>query len=103
MEGGKEARARGLRRKKPHFSQRTREMGHPLRRLSYYTICGLSRHDTIGGMKKLTLSDYQALAEFRFQIRRFLRFSEQAVRAAGVGPGQYLLMLVIKVISEGVG
>ena len=27
-------------------------------------------------MKKLTLSDYQALAEFRYQIRRFLHFSD---------------------------
>ena len=53
-------------------------------------------------MKKLTLSDYQALAEFRFQIRKFLRFSEQAVRAAGVEPGQYQLMLAIKGIPEGV-
>ena len=33
-------------------------------------------------MKRLTLSDYQALAEFRFQIRKFLHFSEQAVHAA---------------------
>jgi len=34
-------------------------------------------------MKRLTLSDYQALAEFRYQIRKFLHFSEQAVQAAG--------------------
>ena len=53
-------------------------------------------------MKKLTLSDYQALAEFRHQIRKFLRFSEQAVRAAGMEPGQYQLMLAIKGMPEGV-
>jgi DNA-binding MarR family transcriptional regulator len=53
-------------------------------------------------MKKLTLSDYQALAEFRYQIRKFLRFSEQAVRAAGMEPGQYQLMLAIKGMPEGV-
>ena len=53
-------------------------------------------------MKRLTLSDYQALAEFRHQIRKFLRFSEQAVRAAGMEPGQYQLMLAIKGIPEGV-
>jgi DNA-binding MarR family transcriptional regulator len=47
-------------------------------------------------MKGLTLSDYQALAEFRHQIRKFLRFSEQAVRAAGLEPGQYQLLLAIK-------
>jgi len=47
-------------------------------------------------MRKLTLADYQALAEFRFQIRRFLHFSERAVEKAGLERGQYQLMLSIK-------
>jgi DNA-binding MarR family transcriptional regulator len=47
-------------------------------------------------MKKLTLSDYQALAEFRYQIRKYLHFSEEAVRPAGLERGQYQLMLAIK-------
>lgn len=47
-------------------------------------------------MKKLSLADYQALAEFRFQIRKFLHFSEQAVQGAGLERGQYQLMLAIK-------
>ncbi|SPE28459.1 Transcriptional regulator, MarR family [Acidobacteriia bacterium SbA2] len=63
---------------------------------------GLSRDDTIGGMRKLTVSDYQALAEFRYQIRRFLHFSERAVQAAGLERGQYQLMLAIKGMPEGV-
>ena len=54
------------------------------------------------GMKRLALSDYQALAEFRFQIRKFLHFSERAVQAAGLERGQYQLMLAIKGIPEGV-
>ena len=53
-------------------------------------------------MKKLTLSDYQALAEFRFQIRKFLRFSERAVQEAGLERGQYQLMLAIKGMPEGI-
>lgn len=53
-------------------------------------------------MKKLTLSDYRALAEFRYQIRGFLRFSEHAVRTAGVEVGQYQLMLAIKGMPEGI-
>jgi DNA-binding MarR family transcriptional regulator len=53
-------------------------------------------------MKKLTLSDYQALAEFRYQIRRFLRFSEQVVKEAGLERGQYQLMLAIKGMPAGV-
>jgi DNA-binding MarR family transcriptional regulator len=67
-----------------------------------YNSHELSRHDTIGEMKRLTLSDYQALAEFRFQIRKYLHFSERAVQAAGLERGQYQLMLAIKGIPEGV-
>src|SRR5579863_2012430 len=53
-------------------------------------------------MKRLALSDYQALAEFRFQIRKFLHFSEKAVQASGLERGQYQLMLAIKGMPEGV-
>ena len=60
------------------------------------------RDDTIRDMKTLTLSDYQALAEFRLQIRKFLRFSEGAVKAAGLERGQYQLMLAIKGMPEDV-
>src|SRR5579872_4143514 len=72
--------------------------------ISFHDTIGmqLSRDDTIGGMKRLTLSDYQALAEFRYQIRRFLQFSEKAVQAARLERGQYQLMLAIKGMPEGV-
>jgi DNA-binding MarR family transcriptional regulator len=40
--------------------------------------------------------DYRALAEFRYQIRRFLRFSEEAARAAGLEPQQHQLLLAVK-------
>jgi DNA-binding MarR family transcriptional regulator len=53
-------------------------------------------------MKKLTLSDYQALAEFRYQIRRFLHFSEQVIKQAGLERVQYQLMLAIKGMPQGV-
>jgi DNA-binding MarR family transcriptional regulator len=46
--------------------------------------------------RKLKDSDYKALAEFRYQIRRFLHFSEQAARAAGLEPQQHQLLLSIK-------
>jgi DNA-binding MarR family transcriptional regulator len=52
-------------------------------------------------MKKLSLADYRALAEFRYQIRGFLAFSDQAVQAAGLERGQYQLMLAIKGMPEG--
>lgn len=44
----------------------------------------------------LTKSDFEALAEFRYQMRRFERFSELAAKAEGVTPQQYLAMLQIK-------
>jgi DNA-binding MarR family transcriptional regulator len=45
---------------------------------------------------ELKLSDYQALADFRYQIRRFVRFSEEAAREAGIEPQHHQLMLAIK-------
>jgi DNA-binding MarR family transcriptional regulator len=44
----------------------------------------------------LTLSNYQSLAEFRHQIRRYLSFSDAAVRDAGLEPRQYQLLLAVK-------
>jgi DNA-binding MarR family transcriptional regulator len=44
----------------------------------------------------LKSSDYAALAEFRYQIRRFLHFSEQASRRAGVEPQHHQLMLALR-------
>ena len=41
-------------------------------------------------------ADYRALAEFRYQIRRFLRVSEGAAREAGIEPQQHQLLLAIK-------
>ncbi len=40
--------------------------------------------------------DYQALADFRFEIRRFLNFSERLAHAAGIEPQQHQALLVIK-------
>nr|BBH94963.1 hypothetical protein KTA_31620 [Thermogemmatispora argillosa] len=45
--------------------------------------------------------DYRALAEFRYQIRRFLRFSEQVAREAGLEPQHYQLLLALKGLPEG--
>ncbi|HMK28683.1 MAG TPA: MarR family winged helix-turn-helix transcriptional regulator [Terriglobales bacterium] len=45
--------------------------------------------------------DYQAMAQFRYQIRRFLRFSEQVARSAGLKPQQYQLMLALKGLPQG--
>src|ERR1700742_1696862 len=39
---------------------------------------------------------YQALAEFRYQIRLFLHFSEKAAREAGLEPQQHQLLLAVR-------
>lgn len=44
----------------------------------------------------LTKQDFEALARFRFGIRRYLRFSEETVRADGLTPQQYQLLLALK-------
>lgn len=48
------------------------------------------------GLEALSKRDFEAISELRYQIRRFLRFSEQAVRAAGITPLQYLLLLHLR-------
>lgn len=50
--------------------------------------------------KALTKSEFEALSEFRFQIRRFERFSENIVHKKGITPLQYLLLLHIKGYPE---
>ena len=47
-------------------------------------------------MRDLSLAGYRALAEFRYQIRRFLHFSEEQVRGLGLEPQQHQLLLTIK-------
>ncbi len=44
----------------------------------------------------LTKSDYEALAEFRYALRKFLGFSEEAAKEHGVTPQQYQALLAIE-------
>jgi DNA-binding MarR family transcriptional regulator len=48
----------------------------------------------------LTKTDFEQLSEFRYQMRRFERFSEQAAQSEGITPLQYLLLLHIKGYPE---
>jgi len=49
-------------------------------------------------MAKTALSkrEFETLSQFRYQLRRFLRFSEQATRRHGITHLQYLLLLHIR-------
>jgi DNA-binding MarR family transcriptional regulator len=49
----------------------------------------------------LSLDEYRHIAEFRYQIRRFLHFSEEAARKSGIEPQQHQLLLAIKGLPEG--
>src|SRR5262245_19492284 len=44
--------------------------------------------------------DYETLADLRYHIRRFLRIREEAARAAGIAPQQYVVLLQIKGLSQ---
>jgi len=59
--------------------------------ISYYDIF----------VETLNDSDYRALARFRFEIRRFLQFSEEAARLHGLEPQQHQAMLALKGLPEG--
>ena len=48
----------------------------------------------------LSKTDFAALSEFRYQMRRFERFSEDAAHAEGITPLQYLLLLHLKGYPE---
>jgi DNA-binding MarR family transcriptional regulator len=44
----------------------------------------------------MTTRQYRALADFRYELRRFLRYSEQITRRNGLTPLQYQLLLQIR-------
>jgi DNA-binding MarR family transcriptional regulator len=46
-------------------------------------------------------ADYEALAEFRYQIRLFLQFSENAARTVSLTPRQHQALLAIKGFPSG--
>src|SRR5947208_1771613 len=46
--------------------------------------------------RALKKSDYEALAAFRYSLRRFLHFSEIEAEGAGLTPQQYQAMVIIK-------
>lgn len=45
---------------------------------------------------RITKGEYEALAGIRYALRQFLRFSEEAAKAAGLAPRQHQALLAIK-------
>jgi DNA-binding MarR family transcriptional regulator len=48
---------------------------------------------------KITQAEYETLANLRYALRQFLRFSEEAAQAAGLSPQQHQALLAIKGFS----
>jgi len=51
--------------------------------------------------QKMTALEYQSLAEFGYQIRRYLTNAEQDARGAGLEPQQYQLLLALRGLPPG--
>jgi DNA-binding MarR family transcriptional regulator len=61
------------------------------------------RNVAASGLAKKAISheEYRRIAEFRYRIRQFLHFSEEAARAHGIEPQQHQLLLAIKGLPKG--
>ena len=60
-------------------------------------MAALKKRQKPAGKKRLpTQADYEALSEFRYQIRCFLEFSQNAAKAVGLVPQQHQALLAIK-------
>jgi DNA-binding MarR family transcriptional regulator len=51
--------------------------------------------------KDVSIAGYRQLAEFRYRIRQFLHFSEEAARSQGIEPQQHQLLLALKGMPPG--
>jgi DNA-binding MarR family transcriptional regulator len=51
-------------------------------------------------IRPLKQEDYEALAQVRYEVRRFLTFSEEKARGAGIEPQQHQLLLALKALSN---
>lgn len=56
----------------------------------------MTTEDHSAGLPPLTKHDFELLADFRYQIRKFVRFSEEVVRRHGITPLQYQLLLNVR-------
>ena len=50
--------------------------------------------------KPANYPDYKAMAELRYRIRCFIRFSENAARQAGIEPQQHQLLLAVRGLPD---
>ena len=51
--------------------------------------------------EELSQEDYEVLAAFRYELRRFLQFSESAAKGVGLTPQQHQALLAIRADPQG--
>jgi DNA-binding MarR family transcriptional regulator len=52
-------------------------------------------------LPRISTTDYRSLAAFRYEIRKFLAFSERAASDAGIEPKQHQLLLAVRGLPPG--
>ena len=67
--------------------------------LWFGSLCKKRARITMAKPKPLSKDQYETLAAFRYALRRFIHFSEQAAQAAGITPQQHQALLAIKGFS----
>lgn len=50
----------------------------------------------MAGWRRLSKQDFEALSEFRYRLRCFLRHADAAARSEGLTPLQYLVLMHVK-------
>jgi DNA-binding MarR family transcriptional regulator len=75
-----------------------------MRWIGCYFLALLAKHIVLRyniPVKRISPSEYQAMAELRYRIRLFLREGDVAARTAGLEPQQYLMLLAIRGMPDG--
>src|SRR5580765_7868107 len=75
-----------------------------MRWIGCYFLALLAKHIVLRyniPMKRISPSEYQAMAKLRYRIRLFLREGDVAARTAGLEPQQYLMLLAIRGMPDG--
>jgi DNA-binding MarR family transcriptional regulator len=58
--------------------------------------------DRVRGVRKLDVAHLRGLAEFRFQLRRFLHVSQEAAERVGLHNQQYQMLQCVRGMPEGI-
>jgi DNA-binding MarR family transcriptional regulator len=63
--------------------------------MRYLSICIVLRYNTSVENIPIQKSEYEALADFRYALRQFMHFSEEAAEKTGLTPQQHQALLAV--------